>query len=70
MTIPLVVGYFKMNSAKRINEILGSKGIPLWQKNYYERVIRNDEEYNRIHLYIVSNVANWVIDDENPVKTA
>lgn len=67
MTLPLVVGYFKMNSAKRINKILNSEGIPVWQRNYYEHIIRNDEEYNRIHLYIEANVDNWVNDEENPV---
>ena len=69
MTIPLAVGYFKMNTAKRINKILDSEGVPVWQRNYYEHIIRNDEEHNRIHLYIEANVANWVRDDENPVKT-
>jgi REP element-mobilizing transposase RayT len=68
MTIPLVVGYFKMNTAKRINKILGSEGVSVWQRNYYEHIIRNDEEYNRIHLYIETNVANWVMDNENPMK--
>jgi REP element-mobilizing transposase RayT len=68
MTLPLVVGYFKMNSARRINEILDSSGIPVWQRNYYEHIIRDDEEHNRIHLYIESNIYNWVMDDENPVK--
>ena len=65
MTLPIVVGYFKMNAAKRINEILGSEGLPVWQRNYYEHIIRNATEYNRIHLYIQSNVANWAMDDEN-----
>jgi len=69
MTLPLVVGYFKMNSAKRINELLGSQGIPVWQRNYYEHIIRNDQEYNRIHLYIEANVDNWIQDDENPMKS-
>ena len=68
MTIPIVVGYFKMNSAKQINKILGSEGIPVWQRNYYEHIIRNDAEFNRIHLYIESNAANWVMDDEYSVK--
>ena len=63
MTIPLVVGYFKMNTAKRINQIIGSEGIPVWQRNYYEHIIRNDAEYNKIHVYIESNPANWVMDD-------
>jgi REP element-mobilizing transposase RayT len=68
MILPLTVGYFKMNTAKRINKILDSEGIPVWQGNYYEHIIRDDQEYNRIHLYIEANVDNWVIDDENPVK--
>ena len=69
MTIPLVVGYFKMNTAKRINKILDAEGIPVWQRNYYEHIIRNDAEYNRIHVYIESNPANWVTDDEHPAKS-
>ncbi|MFH2103225.1 MAG: hypothetical protein ABIJ39_07710 [Chloroflexota bacterium] len=69
MTLPLVVGYFKMNTAKRINQILGSDGVPVWQRNYYERIIRDDEEHNRIHLYIEANIDNWATDDENPVKS-
>ena len=65
MTLPLVVGYFKMNTAKRINKILGSAGIPVWQRNYYEHIIRDNEEHNRIHLYIEANIDNWATDDEN-----
>ena len=69
MTIPLVMGYFKMNSAKQINLLLGSSGVPVWQRNYYEHIIRDDNEHNRIHLYIESNIDNWSTDDENPVKS-
>jgi putative transposase len=69
MTLPLVVGYFKMNTAKRINKILGSEGVPVWQRNYYEHIIRNEAEYNRIHVYIESNPANWVMDDEYSAKS-
>jgi putative transposase len=69
MTLPLVIGYFKMNTAKRINEILGSPGIPVWQRNYYEHIIRDEEEYNRIHLYIEANVDNWATDEENIVRS-
>jgi len=65
MTLPLVIGYFKMNSAKRINLVLDSAGIPIWQRNYYEHIIRNNNERNRIHLYIESNIDNWEDDDEN-----
>jgi REP element-mobilizing transposase RayT len=67
MTLPLVMGYFKMNSAKRINELRCSTGLPVWQHNYYEHIIRNDDEHQKIHLYIDANPANWAEDEENPL---
>jgi len=66
MTIPLVVGYFKMNTAKKINKIVASEGNPVWQRNYYEHVIRNETEHDRIHCYIEANIDNWEMDEENP----
>jgi putative transposase len=68
MTLPLVIGYFKMNTAKRINLLRGQEGVPVWQRNYYEHIIRDEQEYNRIHQYIESNVSNWEMDDENFLK--
>jgi REP element-mobilizing transposase RayT len=61
-----LVGAFKTVSTKRINEIRGMLGVPVWQRNYYERVIRNDEELSRIRQYIVDNPAHWEEDRENP----
>ena len=61
----LVAG-FKSAATKRINEIRGMLGIPVWQRNYYERVIRDDEELNRIRQYTVDNPAHWEEDRENP----
>jgi putative transposase len=44
-------------------------GVPrIWQRNYYEHIIRDDDDWNRIHLYIEANVANWAEDDENPSR--
>jgi putative transposase len=68
MTLPMVVGYFKMNTAKRINKILDSEGIPVWQKNYYEHIIRDDKDHERIQYYIESNIENWALDEENPSR--
>jgi REP element-mobilizing transposase RayT len=65
MLIPLVIGYLKMNSAKRINILLNSSGVPIWQRNYYERIVRNDQAYNAIRQYIHSNPASWDADEEN-----
>ena len=44
----------------------GTEGMSIWQRNYYEHIIRDDEEHNCIHLYIEANVENWGTDEENP----
>jgi REP element-mobilizing transposase RayT len=61
----LVAG-FKSAATKRINEIRGTLGVSVWQRNYYERVIRNGEELNRVRQYIIDNPAHWEQDRENP----
>jgi len=38
----------------------------LWQRNYYERVIRDDAENHRVREYIAGNPARWLEDEENP----
>ena len=38
----------------------------LWQRNYYEHIIRNEDEINRVRKYIGDNPAQWALDDENP----
>jgi putative transposase len=38
----------------------------LWQRNYYEHVIRDEADLNRVRDYIQSNPANWDEDEENP----
>ena len=38
----------------------------LWQRNYFEHIIRNDKELNNIRDYIVNNPLKWSIDEENP----
>ena len=65
MLIPLVIGYLKMNTAKRINILLNGTGVPIWQRNYYEHIVRNDQAYNAIRQYIHFNPASWDADKEN-----
>jgi REP element-mobilizing transposase RayT len=51
---------------KRINEVRGTPKAPVWQRNYYEHVIRNEESLQRIREYILNNPAQWDLDPENP----
>jgi putative transposase len=60
-----IVRAFKSFSARRINALRRTPGIPVWQRNYYEHIIRDDEDYKRICSYIESNIDNWATDDEN-----
>jgi hypothetical protein len=42
----------------------------LWHENYYEHVIRNEKELNRIREYICTNPLRWPYDVENPACDA
>jgi hypothetical protein len=42
----------------------------LWQRNYYERIIRDEEELNHVRQYIAENPLNWHTDKENPDVTS
>ena len=66
MLLPKIVGYFKMNAAKRANLILGASGQPFWQRNYYEHIIRDADALDRIRTYIANNPANWSQDQLQP----
>ncbi len=63
-----IVGNFKSVTARRINEIRKTPGALVWQRNYYEHIVRNEEELERIRNYIINNPTNWNTDDENPMK--
>ena len=57
---------FKSIATKRIDESRQTPGAPVWQRNYYERIIRNEIEFNRICEYIINNPVNWNDDENNP----
>jgi putative transposase len=66
-TLGQMVAWFKYESTKEINRIVsGNLDVKIWQRNYYDRIIRNDEELNRIRDYIVTNPEIWK-EDENYV---
>lgn len=67
--LPEIVRAFKSFSARRINRLRRTDGIPVWQRNYYEHIIRNEREMDRITRYIESNPSMWAEDDENPMKS-
>lgn len=62
MTLPLVIGWYKMNVSKRINILRGTSGFPIWQKDYYEHIIRDEESKYHISEYIRRNPEFWEKD--------
>ena len=69
-----VVGAFK--SVTTVEYVRGVRGLGwqrfdkrLWQRNYFERVIRDESELGRIREYIANNIMKWEFDRENPSGT-
>lgn len=61
-----MIGAFKTVSTKRLNPARNTPGRKVWQRNYHERVVRNDEELTSIREYIVNNPVRWELDKYNP----
>ena len=64
-SISEIIRGFKTFSAKAINNERGVRGVPVWQRNYYDRIIRNELELDRVRQYIISNPRNWDADKNN-----
>jgi len=60
-----IMAQYKSIVTKRIWKLTGSQ-TPVWQRNYYEHVIRNEKELDEIRQYIRTNPLNWDNDEENP----
>jgi putative transposase len=72
LTRPISVGsivrLFK-SSASKESRLLGLSTLgSVWQRNYYEHVIRDHESLNRIREYILTNPLSWHLDLENPSR--
>ncbi len=57
--LPEVIRGFKTFSSRRINQARQTPGLPVWQRNYYERVIRNEDELHAAREYVLGNPARW-----------
>ncbi len=61
-----IVRAFKTFSSRRINDQCGTPGISIWQRNYYEHVIRTETTLNHIRRYVADNPLRWAFDPDNP----
>ena len=65
-SIGAMLAGFKSAVTRRINELRGTPYTPVWQRNYYEHVIRDEDDLNEIREYIVHNPLKWNLDWDNP----
>lgn len=62
-TLGAIVGSFKSAVSRQLPEVK-----PLWQRGYYEHVIRSEHSLRQIREYIVNNPKQWALDRENPAN--
>ncbi|MBT1072789.1 transposase [Geobacter chapellei] len=63
-----VIQNFKSISTRKINKIRNNPGCPVWQRNYYEHIIRSESDLTNIRQYIANNPLKWDMDDNNLVN--
>ncbi len=61
-SIPTIVRAFKSAVTRQINFHRNTPGMPVWQRNYYEHIIRNEAELNAVRDYIANNPQQWALD--------
>jgi len=64
--LPEIIRAFKTFSSRRINKRRNTVGSPVWQRGFYDHVIRNEQDLNRIRDYIINNPLRWHLDKYNP----
>ena len=58
-----IIGQLKSYTNKRYNDINKTKNKILWQRNYYEHIIRDEQDYKNIYDYIETNPLKWEEDE-------
>ena len=64
-SLGVVVGRYKTAVTTRINNLRNRKGAKVWQRGYYERIIRNEKELQATQEYIINNPVRWAEDRDN-----
>ena len=67
-SIPTIIRSYKSAVSYRINLMHGTHGVPVWQHNYWEQIIRNQQDLQNKTDYIGANPMLWGQDAENPLN--
>jgi putative transposase len=69
-SVPTIVRSYKSAVSRLVRDTAGSRALQVWQSNYFERVLRDGDEFSNASRYILENPAMWHLDKENPGKTS
>ena len=64
-SLVVIVGSFKTWSARKINALTNRTGKPVWQRSFYDHVIRNETGLNHIREYIINNPIQWGLGEDD-----
>ena len=64
-TLSTIVRSFKSAATKAINQNRGTPGQPVWQPNFHQHIVGNEEDVNGIRRHILDNPAQWELDEYN-----
>ena len=56
---------FKTFSARAVNTLRGTPGVSVWQRGYFDHVVRNETDLENVRTYIATNPSRWQLDREN-----
>jgi putative transposase len=59
--LPTLIGSFKSGVSRRLRQVV-------WQRSFYDRVIRNETELSGLRQYVADNPLRWALDRENPAN--
>jgi putative transposase len=64
-SVGAIVGQIKSASSRRVNRLRNTPGERIWHRNYYDHIIRDERDLDRVREYIAGNPGNWAFDRAN-----
>jgi len=65
-SLSAIMQNFQSVTTRKINQIRKTPGSKLWQRNFFEHIIRDEKELNQVREYVINNPLEWELDKENP----
>jgi REP element-mobilizing transposase RayT len=62
-SLAAIVGSFKSATTRRVNRVRGTPRAPFWQRGYYEHVLRDEGDLEKIRTYVAQNPLSWELDE-------